>query len=565
MDRRDFFTAPFKEKNQQKEMPERTEKVSLRDVTSTLAPYEGAWGKKEVIHLLKRTMFGAKVDDVNYFLTKTLTQAVEELLTPSAAAATPTPPIKEYDDPTAMGNTPDGLTKGTTWVDTISFDGTVNGRRRFSYKKWLVGLMINQDRSILEKMTLFWLNHFGTETDTIGIGIYCYRHNKLLRDNALGDFKELVRKVTLDQAMLRYLNGYLNTATAPDENYARELQELFTLGKGIDSKFTEDDVKEAAKVLTGYSINSSGNTVFTPSRHSSVNKTFSAFYNNTIITGRTGSTAGDLELTALLNMIFANDEVAKFIVRKLYIWFVYYEIDAATENNIITPLANLFRTNGYQIKPVLDKLFKSQHFFDVQNRGCQIKSPVDLVIGGIREFNMVIPPLTDTSWDDAYGMWNYISGRLDTMQQSLHDPPSVSGWPAYYQEPKFYEIWINTDTLPKRNIYTDTLVNSGYTRNGKKIVYDCVALAKLLSNPSDPNRLIDDLVGLFLGVPISEASKTQLKLQILLSGQTSDYYWTNAWNAYIAEPTNTGNFNIVNTRLKELCKYLMNLAEYQLC
>ncbi len=567
MDRRDFFTAPFKEKNLAEKEIVVSHKKSLRDVTSTLDPYTGPWGKNEVIHLLKRTMFGAKVDDINYFLSKDLNATVAELLTPAAATINPAPPIKEYDDPSPQtGNLPDGVVKGTTWINVIHGGFAVNQPRRRSYKSWYAGLMINQGRSILEKMTLFWLNHFGTESDTIYNGIWMYKHNQLLRTNALGDFKELVRLVTIDAAMLVYLNGNVNTATAPDENYARELQELFTLGKGPDSQYTENDVKEAAKVLTGYTLNGGSLTPvgFSSNRHSAVNKTFSSFYNNTVITGRTGATAGQLELADLLNMIFSKDEVAKFIVRKLYIWFVYYEIDDATERNIITPLANLFRTSGYQVKPVLDRLFKSKHFFDVQNQGCQIKSPVDLVIGAIREYDMPMPALTSTSWNDAYGMWYYIASRLDVMQQGLHDPPNVSGWPAYYQQPGFYENWINSDTLQKRNIFTDTFINSGYTLNGKKIFFDCVALAKKLPNPGDPNALINDLVTLFFRIPISNARKTQLKTQIILANQTSDYYWTNAWNAYIAAPTNVTNFNTVNTKLKDLCRYLMNLAEYQL-
>ena len=104
-----------------------------------------------------------------------------------------------------------------------------------------------------------------------------------------------------------------------------------------------------------------------------------------------------------MNMIFAQNEVAKFIVRKFYRWFVYYEIDAATEANVITPLADIFRSNGYNIKPVLTTLFKSEHFFDVLNQNCVIKTPVDIAIGSAREFNLNMPLATD--WDTSYGHW----------------------------------------------------------------------------------------------------------------------------------------------------------------
>lgn len=545
-------------------MDKAVEVKSKRDITSTLAPYTGTFGIAEITHLLKRTMFGAAPQDVAYFSTKTITQAINELLTPTATD--PAPPIKEYATSTTTGVVADAnIAVGTTWINDINNDGTVQAQRRTSYRKWATGVLLNQDRSIKEKLTLFWLNHFGTEADEIGNATHIYQHNMLMRNNVLGNFKNLVKLVTTDIAMLRYLNGYVNIATAPDENYGRELQELFTVGKGPGSQYTESDVKEAAKVLTGWRINYTNYTVsFNPALHSTVNKQFSAFYNNTVITGRTGATAGALELDDMLNMIFSTQELAKHLMRKLYRWFVYYEIDPATEANIITPLANMFRTNNYEIKPCLDALLKSQHFFDVLNRGCQIKSPIDLVVGSCREFGVVLPALTTAAPNEAYQMYNYLSSICVNLQQDYHNPPNVSGWPAYYQTPKFYEIWVNTDTLPKRNIYTDTMINTGYTANGKKIMFDAVALARLMPNPSDPNELVKDIDDRFLRVGLSPVSRAQIKTQILLSNQTSDYYWTNAWNAYIASPT-TANLNIINTRLKELCKYLMNLAEYQLC
>jgi len=150
------------------------------------------------------------------------------------------------------------------------------------------------------------------------------------------------------------------------------------------------------------------------------------------------------------------------------------------------------------------------------------------------------------------------------MNQDIGDPPNVSGWPAYYQEPSFHEIWISADTLPKRNQFTDTMIGNGYTRNGKKIVINAVTFTQTLSNPGDPNALINDVLAIIYRVPLSDSAKQQLKQQILLSGQTQDYYWTNAWNAYVADPANQSNFTIVNNRLKSLYQYLMNLSEYQL-
>jgi uncharacterized protein (DUF1800 family) len=555
MDRRDFLTARTSKKVEDAPtvIPSRT--------LSGINPYTGPWGKNEIIHLLKRTMFGAKKADVDYFATRTLNQTVDELLNPTAPA--PDAPIKEYVTSTTLGVVADtNILQGTTWVNDINSDGTVQSQRRASYKKWWTGVLINQDRSIREKMIFLWTDHFGNEAGDVGNGNFVYKQHDLIRQFCLGNFKQMVQAISKDMAMLRYLNGERNTSTAPDENFGRELQELFTLGKGPGSQYTEADVKEAAKVLTGWQINGTTyQTIFTSSRHSTANKQFSSFYNNTVITGRTGATAGDLELTDLINMIFAQQEVAKFIVRKFYRWFVYYDIDAATEANVIAPLADIFRNSNYDIKPVLAALFKSEHFFDVQNQGCVIKTPADIVIGSMREFNVPMPLATD--WDTSYGHWNTLYTWMINMGLNLHDPPNVAGMPAYYQEPAYHEAWITADTLPKRNQFTDVMTNTGYTRNSFVMKFDFVAYARTFFNSGNPNDLVDEALTYMYRLGISPQVKQQTKTQLLLSNQQYDYYWTSAWAAYIANPT-TANLNIVNTRLKDLFRYLMNLSEYQL-
>ena len=526
-----------------------------------LQAYTGNWGRAEVIHLLKRTMFGAAVADIQYFLGKSMQSAVDELINPQTAL--PAPPVKEYDTSGALTTPDTHIAAGQTWVNDPNNDGTIQARRRASFKKWWMGCMVQQDRSIREKMTLFWHNHFATETNDVGNAQYVYKHHNLLRTYALGNFKELVKQVTIDPAMLVYLNGQLNTKTAPDENYGRELQELFCCGKGPDSQYTEGDVKAAARVLTGWQNNATQiSSVFTLSRHDTTNKQFSAFYKNTVITGRNTASAGLQELDDLLNMIFAAEEVAKYICRRLYRWFVYYDIDASVEQNIITPLAAIFRNNNYEIKPVLKALLSSQHFYDSLSMGCVIKSPLDLVVGMCREFNISFQPATD--YVTNYGFYNYLVSSCTNMQQNPGDPPDVSGWKAYYQEPQFYQIWINSDTLPKRNQFTDTMIVNGYTFNGKKIQIDGLSYARTLKNPDNPNLLIDELVEIMYQTELSTTTKAQLKKDILLGGQAQDYYWSNAWNAFITNPNDTANTNIVRTRLRDLIKYLMNLAEYQL-
>lgn len=556
MDRRDFLTA------KRKPAPVLTAgKIETARTFSGLNPYAGPWTANETAHLLKRTMFGATPDDINYFLGLGMNTAVDQLLT--LPATPPAPPVKNYTNNNIPATDADyNIPMGQTWV-TINTNAA-DGPRRASFKAWWMGLMIHQERNIREKMTLFWHNHFSTESNDINRAIWAYNNNALCRQYALGNFKQFVRAMTLDPAMLRYLNGYLNINTAPDENYSRELQELFTLGKENNPNYNEEDVKTAARVLTGWKINGNTNTsFFNSNQHDRTNKQFSSFYNNYVVIGRTGVTAGDLELDDLLNMIFSKSaEVSRFIVKKIYRYFVYYKIDSATETNVIEPLAQILRSNNWEIKPVLSALLKSEHFYDVLNQGCFIKTPVELVAGSCREFGVAFPDPAD--YVNAYNMWSYIQNFAALLQQNIGDPPDVAGWKAFYQEPQFYEIWINTDTYPRRNMFTDVMITSGYSRGGRRIIIDPVTFTKKLSNPGDPNILIEDALEILYRIEVSATTKTNLKKQILLSNQDQDYYWSNAWFAYIANPT-PANYQVVYTRLRDLYKYFMNLPEYHLC
>ena len=264
---------------------------------SGLAPYVGSWTINEVTHLLKRTMFGAKKADIDYFLTLTPDAAADQLLNTIVPAS---PPVRDYgliQDEFGVLHDDLGVVQGQTWVNdpnTASIPeirGTINGLRVQSLRKWWAGLIINQGRSIQEKMVLFWHHHFSVKEGEVENAQLLYRHHNLLRSNALGNFKNLVKEVTIDPAMLIHLNGYVNSKQAPDENYAREMQELFTVGRGNDSLYTENDVIAAARVLTGWRINSNPlNSYFDPAAHDTGSKTFSAFYNNTTIPGSSNGT-----------------------------------------------------------------------------------------------------------------------------------------------------------------------------------------------------------------------------------------------------------------------------------
>lgn len=526
---------------------------------SGLDPYTGTWDTPQITHLLRRTGFGAKKSDIQYLSTLTPSQAVDYIL--DVPSTQPAPPVNNYNSVMNDPNVPAGQTWVNQSIVTNGFDANINNLRLNSLRAWWTGLMLNDTPHIREKMTLFWHNHFATESSVVAVAQALYNHYALLRQNCLGNFKTLTKSVTLDAAMLRYLNGYVNAAAAPDENYARELQELFTVGKGPDSLYTEDDVKMAAKVLTGYRINYINlSYYFDANAHDTSTKTFSAFYNNATITGQSGQN-GQNELDALLNIIFATDECAKHICRKLYCFFVYYKIDANVEANVIEPLADIFRSSGYEIAPVMEALLKSQHFFDTMSLGCVIKNPLDYTVGVCREFNVSIPNSSQLA--SQYEHWYLMYANAANMGLNIGDPPNVAGWPAYHQQPMFHEIWIDSDTVAKRISFADSFMNTGVTGGGATLVADPIAFATSMPDPADPNALVADSAKYLYGISIGPLSSAYLK-SFLLTGQPDDFYWVDAWNAYIQDPSDQTNLGIVKTRLQAMYKYMLQQAEYHL-
>jgi hypothetical protein len=188
---------------------------------------------------------------------------------------------------------------------------------------------------------------------------------------------------------------------------------------------------------------------------------------------------------------------------------------------------------------------------------------LDFVIDLCNEFNVTFPDPSDNS--ATYSVWQSIQYEASEMQQELGAIPEVAGWYAYYQEPAFHELWVNTSTYTRRNIFTDRMIADGITNNNQTLVIDPIAFADQLANPGDPNLLIDQSLEILFRYPLSASAKEFIKRSILLSGQLQDYYWTVAWDAYKANPTDMAAKATVLTRLKSFYKYIMNLPEYHLC
>jgi hypothetical protein len=196
------------------------------------------------------------------------------------------------------------------------------------------------------------------------------------------------------------------------------------------------------------------------------------------------------------------------------------------------------------------------------NRGCIIKSPTDFLIGLLREYNVAFP--ASTAIADSYKAWMTLGYYSIVLGQDILDPPSVSGWPSYYQYPQYYELWINNSTLPLRNQVTDGLIYTGVTINSFIVKIDVVDYCSNLPTPSDPTAVVNDAIDLLYMIDVSQSTKDYIRIYGLLGGQTSNSYWTIAWTDYVNDPTNAMKRNIVETRLQLMFKYLMNLSEYHL-
>jgi Protein of unknown function (DUF1800) len=530
---------------------------------STLAPYAGPWTSKEAIHLLRRTMFGSKPSDVNAILGLTANNAVDLLFSTIPA---PYPDGLNWYENSYADIT--GVAFGASWVNADWGDGTQDYYRQLGMKGMWLKNIINQNLSIHEKMVMFLYSLVPVSFSQIGDARFEYQYVQLLHQYATGNYKDFLRDITKNGAMLYFLNGYVNNKYSPDENYARELQELFSVGKDGSQQYTENDVREVAKVLTGWRIDDVNRTTFFDvNYHTTANKQFSAFYGNTTIIGQTGANAGDVELDDLLNMIFSGQSAvaaSKYICKKLYRFFVYYDIDANTQANIIDPLAATMVANNFDLVPVLKQLFKSEHFFDTLSQGCYIKTPLDVTCGLIRTLS--VTPDVATTFEDDNWLFARMAYYTDRMGMQPSEVPNVSGYKPYYQSPQWHQLFVNSNTHPKRMEWVDNLLtNYGFYVNGTTSYKANLPLfASSLSNPYDPDILIDDVIKYTFGLSISQARKDYFKA-ILLNNNSSNSYWTLAWTAYVGNPTDPIALGTVTTRLRLMLTEMFRLPEQHLC
>ncbi len=304
---------------------------------------------------------------------------------------------------------------------TVSGDDKTEGLRG-----WWCYLMIYTAHPLREKMTLFWHNHFATSIAKVNRPTLMYAQNKLLRKHALGQFRPFLLDVSRDPAMIAWLDNNANVKGKPNENYAREVMELFSLGVG---NYTEKDVREGARAFTGWHTNESGDAYeFNAKVHDDDPKTF---------LGQTGKWNGDDVVRILLDQ----PQAARFLVRKLYRYFIGETHDPPAA--LLEPLAESFRKSDYDVAALLKTILRSRHFFSEYAYRQRLKCPVEFVLGAARAVAH-----TTQEQDTVRLPPGPLVNRMAAMGQDLFAPPNVKGWPHG-------KAWLNTATVLARNNFAE--------------------------------------------------------------------------------------------------------------
>jgi len=350
-------------------------------------------------------------------------------------------------------------------------------------QQWWLKRMIETPRPLEEKMTLFWHGHFATNYRTIEDSYHMFQQNQMFRTHAVGNFGKLLYEIIRDPAMIAYLDNNDSRKGKPNENLARELMELFSLGVG---NYGENDIKEGARALTGYSFYDDEFT-FQKQNHDDGGKA---------ILGKAGKLDGDGFVTAILE----NPACPRFIAAKLYRFFVADRptgrphIDKPADA-VVRELASSLVANRYELKPVLKRLFLSEHFYQPEIMREQIKSPAELVVGAVRSLDAPVRDL------------GTLTDAMNLMGQNIFYPPSVKGWDGG-------RSWINTATLfIRQNILCFLLTGKmphGFDPLAKSEPFDATAFVRGLGDfkPGDTAAVTAALLRFNLGAAGDDNTRT---------------------------------------------------------
>ena len=369
------------------------------DAASALLPYRGPWTPKLAAHLLRRAGFGGSPTDVQNAAAAGMNAAVDGLINFSRD---PMPQAPDADLSYGPDTTPEQKRQAN-----------------IAMTMWFLNRLLLSPNPLLERMTYFWSNHFTSSVDGGVTPQMLVNQYALFRRYALGNFGELTHEVSRDPAMLYYLNGAQNNKRHPNENYARELMELFTLGVG---NYTEDDVRESARSFTGWTVNRQDDTAnFVPRLHDDGQKTF---------LGQTGNFNGD----DIVDILLRQPVAAQFVARKFLRHFVYDD----PEPELINAAADILRSSGYDVRALMNALLRSNVFYSPRAYRALIKSPLEVAVGSMKIVG-------------AAEFTPRLAGGIVAMGQIPMRPPNVAGWPGGAQ-------WMNQSTELARLNFTNQLV-----------------------------------------------------------------------------------------------------------
>ncbi|RMG63051.1 MAG: DUF1800 family protein [Bacteroidetes bacterium] len=552
---------------------------------ASLLPHTGPLGRRLAAHLLRRATFGPTRAEIDTFAALTADQAVDQLMN------FPLPPAHPEDPQT-----------GQTWV----LAGRTTANSPNDELKYIIGswwlhqvMQPGQAPTLFHKLVFFLHTCFPTSFRDIEWSENHYYLLRLFMLYAAGDFKELAFKVCLDNGMNEFLDIGDSVAGNPNENFVREFFELHTVGKGPGAgpgdytTFTEQDVIEAARLLTGFRLNTSWADVtrhdpdtgmprawLDPSRHDDTDKLFSHRFQNHIIAGQNTEAGMLLELQQFVDMIFNQTETARHLVRRMYRFFVRYQIDSEVETDIIDALAADIMTNGYDLDPVIRKLLKSRHFYDADDTdsgneivGALIKSPLELQAGMMRFLDLSIPdPAADLY--AAYVTF-YRWGMWQPMHEACFDlfaPEEVAGYQPVYQAPEYNRLWIGAKSIQPRYAFADELLyGPDHLRadvmawvNNPANVPDFPGTDPLGNPGPHPGpRIATHLLDTFIAYLLPEdlpPLRRDYFLQEILLDNLSPINWMFEWDNYVA----TGDDTNVKPQIEKLFRALFQSVEYQL-
>lgn len=446
-------------------------------VPSALNP----WNAEKINHLYRRLHFGASNDEIVFALTQTPENLIDNIVDTAIATNTTTTPswsTMTYDDFLNAGLDPD--------------EEIQNGHREMELD--FLNRLLNN--GLHARLTLFWSNHFVTELESYYCSSFLWEYYETLQNNALGNFEDFVRTIGTTNAMLVYLNGLENASYAPNENYARELYELFTLG--VNNGYTQTDIVETAKALTGYNGYNGFCAAFNFNPGSFNNDTKTIF-----------NQVGNWGYDDVIDILFQQKAplIANFVCEKLYKYFV-----SPTVNDIIVQdMATIF-VQDFNIATVLRALFKSEHFFDSLSIGTQIKSPYDLTMNFLKVTGFTIT-------DEFKGSLIYLNGVAG---QRLFNPVDVAGWQGDHD-------WINSSTLTGRWELMEYMMYMIYEQTPEDLRNFAITIS---GDSNDPYFITKAIIDRFSPNELHTTTDYDIATDIFKADVPQNYYDDGVWNLY---------------------------------